>query len=730
MGPTGDSGEKRITSYADVVRGHKRFGHESKSTEEIATVAARKRAVVPTDGASTEQNTAKKISPKKGTRSTQKKGHKPSPTGAHQRASQAGQAAGGSPHKSSPRARTAKKSTKPSFSYAEAVKGKPSPATLQTNQTKNAEARGGVQAAVGSPAHTGVSKSEPDPSPSPKLLHVGLGDGDNLVTFLHRQKGGWSRGVESQNLLELLYGQPFHHFSAGDVSSTLPSSLLPSTTPFSTPLLTLLQILHQASADSKMSQARDDVDARIAGILQAHDTLPNGENVDVAISRAVNNTASNENQHSEDDEVDSDIYFAVDNSQHNAQREWTRLVIASHNRGQISLWGTPRGWNVRVDCRGQSWMLQREILCANSTFFRHRLPRRNPNGIFVIFDCSEQDPLQLVTALQYMYHDDWLKEQMLLRYALVGYAIREATFAYIAGASIGFERMMLDALSALHEIALQLVLFFRNNQRYTLEELDMSGLYEPLALALNICYEQGDGGVWLLPLRASLAHLVDGVMLWLALDQGFHNVPVGSWSQGLWAKTMRESRHFSDLGILDDMWGVMNDVLAAREARGLRPLEARPPDDPPDAGPAGAGGGNGTAPPPAQTAPNTQPYGWLSNGAQPTLDQWERAFTERGLRQLVNPGSNHPQDPGTAERLRFSVRLTEPPPSSQRLFDNTSLRFTSSPYWFGLGLSHHTLHHASRRRLHVSMDRVLLRQQFGIRHLDFSEGTVLHHGHI
>lgn len=251
---------------------------------------------------------------------------------------------------------------------------------------------------------------------------------------------------------------------------------------------------------------------------------------------------------------------------------------------------------------------------------------------------------------------------MTLRYALVGHAIRAATFVYIAGASIGFERMMVNALSALHEIALQLVLFFRNTPLHTVMELDMTGLYEPLRLALNMCYDQEDGGVSLLPLRASLAHLVDGLMLWLVLDQGFRNVLVAPWSERLWANIKREGRHFSDLGILDDMWGIMNDVLAARQARGLRPLETWPPDNPPDTGPAGAGGGNDTTSPPAQTAPNAQPYGWLSDGARPTLARWEEAFQNRSLRQLVNLGSSHSEDPGTAGGLRFSVLLTHPPP--------------------------------------------------------------------
>lgn len=258
---------------------------------------------------------------------------------------------------------------------------------------------------------------------------------------------------------------------------------------------------------------------------------------------------------------------------------------------------------------------------------------------------------------------------MTLHHALHGHPIRVAVLTYIAGVSIGYERMTLDALTALHETTLQLTLFFRETPRATIMGLDMAGLYRPLAGALVMAFEQGDAGVWMLGLRAALAHLVDVVVMWLGLDGGFREVLVREWMPGLWLKVVVENLFFSGKGWLDDMWEVMEGRLAVRRGRGLRALEVLPGgggggygdccgaegasvsgerngEAASDGGLAGQSGraaaaaamGESPTRRPRREAEYVGTDGWMSDGARFTLEQWEKALEERRLRDLFSTG--------------------------------------------------------------------------------------------
>jgi hypothetical protein len=351
MGSTGSSKKERTASYADALRGHKLFNPESKSTEEVKAVAAHKLAGALTDEPNTGKNAAKKTPPKKGTKSTQKKDHKPGSTGVHESASQTEQTAKGSRHKSSKsKARTAKQPAKSPFSYAEAVKGKQSPAT---RRPKNAQASEETQAVADSFTQTAVSGSGAKTSSISEFEHeeLNLEDIDKTEDGHDTCRGAWSEEhdaaqlyrytqflseaydtdmisqdlshgdnsmipphgqnepeQESQDPPERLYKQQPRRFSAGDVSaplhsSSFPSSLPSSPTAFSTPSATFAQLSHQASSAPSSTT-----------FVMVY---PNGDSVDETIKRIIENDSKR-------------TRILVEREQR------LRDVITAHNQGEIS----------------------------------------------------------------------------------------------------------------------------------------------------------------------------------------------------------------------------------------------------------------------------------------------------------------------------------------------------------------------------------------------------------
>lgn len=329
MGPTGASKKERTASYADALRGHKPFNPEPRPADEIKPEAAHKRAGSPTDEPTTGKKTAKKTPPKKGTKSTQKKGHKPGSTGVHESASQAGQAAKGSRHKSpKSKVRTAKQPAKSPFSYAEAVKGKRS---LAARRPKNAQASEETQMVADSSTKAAVYGSGATTSSNSELEHeeMSLEDTDKpenghdtcrgacseehdsaqlyqYVQFLgepyhtdmlskdpshnnnsvmppHRQN---EPERESQDLPERLYKQQSRRFSAGDVSaplrpSTLHSSLPSSPTAFFAPSTTFVMVYPNGDSvdetikriienDSKRARLLAEREQRLRDAITAH----------------------------------------------------------------------------------------------------------------------------------------------------------------------------------------------------------------------------------------------------------------------------------------------------------------------------------------------------------------------------------------------------------------------------------------------------------------------------
>jgi hypothetical protein len=350
MGSTGSSKKERTASYADALRGHKLFNPESKSAEEVKAVAAHERAGALTDEPNTGKNAAKKTPPKKGTKSTQKKGHKPGSTGVHESESQIEQTAKGSRHKSpKSKARTAKQPAKSPFSYAEAVKGKQSPATrrpknAQASEETQAAADSFTQAAVsGFGAKTssisefeqgelnledidktedshdtcrGVWSEEHDAAQlyrytqflseayDTDMISEDLSHGDNSMIPPHGQN---EPERESQDRPERLYKQQPRRFSA-DVSaplhpSSVSSSLPSSPTAFSTPSATFAQLSHQASSAPSSTT-----------FVMVY---PNGDSVDETIKRII----ENDNKRTR---------ILVEREQR------LRDVITAHNHGEIS----------------------------------------------------------------------------------------------------------------------------------------------------------------------------------------------------------------------------------------------------------------------------------------------------------------------------------------------------------------------------------------------------------
>ncbi|KAH6854186.1 hypothetical protein B0I37DRAFT_23863 [Chaetomium sp. MPI-CAGE-AT-0009] len=572
MGPTGPSGKNRMASYADALRGHKLFDPEPKSADEVKAVAAYAQRPVPapTDGPNTAQNVAKKTSQTKGTKSTQKKSQKPDSTAVRESAFQAGPGSKGShPRSSNSKARAAaKQPAKPSFSYAEAVKGKPSPVTPRP---KNAQASQEIQAVACPSTQATVSRSRPKASSRLELMDDDNGDLRDIDKLTDGHDATqWHRDMDMMGVpyhtdmiskhlshynynamtipthgrdkqwreseLERSYKQQSRRFSAGDVSSAR------SNTVFFTPSATFIQ-LSQLSAPSSATFIM---------------LLP-GESIDDAIARIIETEKKRVKMLEE-------------------REERLRDLIAANDRRELSLWDTKEEWDVLVKCGDRTWKVHRDILCRESNWFKTRMPPKNPDGSYVTFDCNGHNTTQLTHALHYMYDDRSAKKHMKLEYALSGFPIQVAVYTYIAGASVGFERMTADAQCALYEMALQLTMFFHDAHPAAVLRLEMSGLYAPLRTALAMSFDQADAGVTLLGLRAVLAHLCDVLMMWLVLDLGFCADMEKYWFPDLWLNVMLDHRYFERNGLLDEMWEILIDAIPVRKRRGAKALQARPGD--------------------------------------------------------------------------------------------------------------------------------------------------------
>ncbi|KAK3300805.1 uncharacterized protein B0H64DRAFT_381918 [Chaetomium fimeti] len=369
-----------------------------------------------------------------------------------------------------------------------------------------------------------------------------FGGNDGITIPAHDRS---TAGGQSEGDLGPLYKQQYRRFSAGDVLSVARPPSASSHTAFYTPSATFTQLSHKTSAPSSATFIM---------------LLP-GETIEDAIARII-----------ETEEKRVKMLAG--------REERLRDLIAAHDRGESSLWETQYEWDVLVKCGDRFWRVHRDILCRESDWFKTRMPPKDPNGAYVVFNCDGHNTTQLTHALRYMYGNSTAKRLMTLKYALSGYPIFLAVYTYIAGASVGFERMMGDAQRALYEMALQLKMFFDATPAAALGTMDLSGLYDPLRRSLVMSFDQADAGVRLLGLRAALAHLCDVVLVWLVLDPGFGRALVADWiPSGVWQKVVVDNVFFWRNGLLDDMWKILVEAIPVRKKRGARVLDAREGED-------------------------------------------------------------------------------------------------------------------------------------------------------
>jgi hypothetical protein len=129
--------------------------------------------------------------------------------------------------------------------------------------------------------------------------------------------------------------------------------------------------------------------------------------------------------------------------------------------------------------------------------------------------------------------------------------------------------MQQTALHSLLDAGWMLHLFFEQTGPLPLHDLDLSGLYDPLARALAMSFEQGSANEKMLPLRGALAHVVDVSVMWLVMNEGFLEALRGEgWMPGLLMSVVSDSIWFAERGMLDEMWNAMRVADAKRQEKG------------------------------------------------------------------------------------------------------------------------------------------------------------------
>ncbi|KAM7205497.1 hypothetical protein V8F20_003081, partial [Naviculisporaceae sp. PSN 640] len=217
-------------------------------------------------------------------------------------------------------------------------------------------------------------------------------------------------------------------------------------------------------------------------------------------------------------------------------------AIAAHDKkeSKLSLWESQYEWDVRVLWRSQDgnesyqWNVHHDILCRESSYFKDRLPPKDPGGGYINFDCSLHSKEQLATVLKWMYdktYDDarinWANGAGKGHNVPNGEAIRRNVFMYICGASVNCESLMTYAADRLDEISEAIL----DNNLFTVEFCRSNDLFRfshPLTLALMMMFEQGHRKVmW--TLRLAMARLCDVVLLRMMCNESFSRTLDQEW---------------------------------------------------------------------------------------------------------------------------------------------------------------------------------------------------------
>lgn len=206
-----------------------------------------------------------------------------------------------------------------------------------------------------------------------------------------------------------------------------------------------------------------------------------------------------------------------------------------------SLWEHQFGWDVLVRCQDQTWRLHREVLSAQSVYFRDRLAGQGP----WVIDCDLHELWQLGSALAFMYLGRYEGSGLTPGQPLDGLPVYRNVAAYVAGASVHCPSMMafaVRALEAIREALTPVVLtgLFRDDPNVHL-------FHEPLRLALADMYAQADGPL-MEPLRLAMARLVDVVLVSLWGNDAF--VKHEMWVEMLFPLCYHDSVRFRQGGLL------------------------------------------------------------------------------------------------------------------------------------------------------------------------------------
>jgi hypothetical protein len=117
--------------------------------------------------------------------------------------------------------------------------------------------------------------------------------------------------------------------------------------------------------------------------------------------------------------------------------------------------------------------------------------------------------------------------------------------------------MMTDAVLAIESATALLTAFFQATPPEHLPTLNLSGLHEPLAYALAILYGQGNSSAdninantAMLSMRLAMAQLMDSVLMYLILNDGFRRAFVVGWVPWLYPNVVNDNIWFAAQGWL------------------------------------------------------------------------------------------------------------------------------------------------------------------------------------
>lgn len=255
------------------------------------------------------------------------------------------------------------------------------------------------------------------------------------------------------------------------------------------------------------------------------------------------------------DSVDTTIGVILSDDERRRRAAMRRALTSNR-----SLWEHQFGWDVLVRCQDQTWRLHREVLSAQSVYFRDRLAGQGP----WVIDCDLHELWQLGSALAFMYlgreylspTPSYLDFMLTVSLGyegsgltpgqpLDGLPVYRNVAAYVAGASVHCPSMMafaVRALEAIREALTPVVLtgLFRDDPNVHL-------FHEPLRLALADMYAQADGPL-MEPLRLAMARLVDVVLVSLWGNDAF--VKHEMWVEMLFPLCYHDSVRFRQGGLL------------------------------------------------------------------------------------------------------------------------------------------------------------------------------------